>query len=248
MKPSRSIVSLIAVCGSAAAILATSALARPWTNAQGQTIEADLVSLKNDIATLKLANGKTYDVPLATLSPADQAFAKEQAAKLAETAAAADSEPSVFKKVLDGKLVAVEGNRVMKYEMTSEPEYFAFYFSASWCPPCKAFTPKLISFYNESSEAKKTFEVILVSSDNSEDAMEAYMTDDKMPWPAIKFRDIERLREVRKYAGDGIPCLVLVDRKGEVVSDSYVNGEYRGPNAVMNEMQKLAGKKVATAP
>lgn len=228
-----------------AVFFVSSANARTWTNNQGRKIEAELVEVKGDNAVLKLANGQTHQVPLASLSEADQSFAKEQAAKVTEAPKAAAAEPSIFKKLLDGKLVAVNGRRVGKYEMEDEPEYYAFYFSASWCGPCKAFTPNLISFYKENPGAKKSFEVILVSRDHSEEAMEAYMTEDAMPWPAIRFRDIDRMKEVNRYAGSGIPCLVLVDRQGKVVSDSYVDKQYRGPTAVMNEMAKLAGKKVA---
>ncbi len=214
--------------------------ARTWTNADGKTIEAELVSLKgtgdDEIAVLKAANGRTYEVPLASLSEADQTFARENAAT---------AEPSVFKDVLDGKLVAVEGRRVKKYEMAEEPEYYAFYFSASWCGPCRKFTPKLIDFYKGNPHAKKTFEIIFMSRDQSDDAMEEYMTGDAMPWPAVKFRDVDRMDEVRKYAGKGIPCLVLVDREGNVVSDSYEGGDYRGPTAVMRDIEKLSSEKVA---
>lgn len=215
--------------------------ARTWTNTGGKTIEAELVSIKgtgdDEIAVLETANGRIYEVPLASLSEADQTFARENAA--------GPGEPSIFKEVLDGKLVAVDGRRVQKYEMADEPEYYAFYFSASWCGPCRSFTPKLIDFYKNNPDAKKTFEVIFVSRDRSDDAMEEYMKDDGMPWPAVKFRDIDRMDEVRKYAGGGIPCLVLVDREGNVVSDSYEGGNYRGPTAVMNDMEKLSSKKVA---
>src|SRR5690606_23915984 len=135
--------------------------ARTWTNTSGQTIEAELVSLKgtgdDEIAVLKAANGRTYDVPLASLSEADQTFARENAV--------GTEEPSIFKDVLDGKLVALDGRRVKKYEMAEEPEYYAFYFSASWCGPCRRFTPQLIEFYNSNPDAKKTFEVIFVSRD-----------------------------------------------------------------------------------
>ncbi len=227
--------------------------ARPWTNAEGKTIEAELVELKgeagSEVAVLRMANGQTYDVSLTTLSEADQAFAREQGAAASTPTSgkpdAAPTGPSVFQELLDGKLVAVDGSRVSKYEMEAEPEYYAFYYSASWCGPCREFTPKLVTFYNENPGAKKAFEIVFVSRDQSEDAMEEYMAHDKMPWPAIKFRYVERMDEVLKYMGKGIPCLVLVDRQGKVVSDSYVDGTYRGPTAVMQEMEKLAAKAVA---
>ncbi|MBL9160328.1 MAG: redoxin domain-containing protein [Verrucomicrobiales bacterium] len=229
----------------------TNASARTWTNQAGKTIEADFVSLNGDQLVLKGANGKTYEIPLASLSEADQTFAKEQGAaspsspSASTSASASAGAPSVFKELIESKLVAVDGKRVSKYEMAEEPQYYAFYFSASWCGPCKAFTPKLISFYNESPGAKKTFEVVFMSRDNSEGDMEEYMTTDKMPWPAVRFRDADRIDEITKYRGRGIPCLVLVDRQGNVVSDSYVGDEYRGPTVVMEKMRELAQSTAA---
>ena len=160
----------------------------------------------------------------------------------AQTAKTESAPESVFKKLIDKKLVAVDGKRVGKYEMAQEPEMYAFYFSAHWCPPCRTFTPKLVDFYN-ANEAKKTkFEIIFVSSDNDEKSMEDYMLEAKMPWPAINFRSVERLKEIKKLCGDGIPCLVLVDREGKVLSDSYKGKDYLGPVKVMNDMGKLTAK------
>ena len=44
-------------------------------------------------------------------------------------------------------------------------KYVGIYFSAHWCPPCKAFTPVLTDFYNSVNKNGKIFEVIFVSSD-----------------------------------------------------------------------------------
>ena len=42
-----------------------------------------------------------------------------------------------------------------------------------------------------------------------------------------------------KYAGDGIPCLVVVDANGKVISDSYAGKTYRGPAQVLNDLDQL---------
>lgn len=217
-------------------LAATGALGREWTNTTGQTLQAELVELKgatgSEVAVLKVSSGRTYEVPLAQLSAADQEFARTAVVAEPESS----SQPSVFKEVLKGKLVAVKEGKVGKYEMESEPKYYAFYFTANWCPPCRAFTPKLVDFYTTSEGKKKDFEVIMVSRDNDESSMEEYMTGNNMPWPAITFRSTERMKEVQKYAGRGIPCLVLVDREGKVISHSYEGENYVGPSKVMNEI------------
>lgn len=228
------------------ALLLSSAPAREWTNVAGKKIQADLIEVKGtagaEIVVLKMAGGQKYSVTLNQLSAADQAFIKEQSA--AKPAATAERKPSSkFKEMLDGKLVALTGKRVGKYEMTEEPEYYAFYFSAHWCPPCRAFTPKLVSFYNEQPGKKKQFEIIFVSSDSDEGQMEEYIKGDAMPWPAIAYRSVERMKEIQKYAGRGIPCLVLVDREGNVLSHSYQGETYVGPTKVMNDIPRMTAAK-----
>ena len=156
-------------------------------------------------------------------------------ASSSSTAAPADSS-SKFQKLLKGKLVGLDGKRVGKREIAGNPDYYAFYFSAHWCPPCRSFTPKLVDFYNSNDAAGKKFEIIFVSSDTNEDKMEDYIKEDKMPWPAIKFRYARKIKEISKYAGSGIPCLVLVDREGKVISDSYEGKKYLGPTKVMRDI------------
>ena len=213
--------------------------AREFTNLEGQTLTAEVQSLSGEGAeqsvTLKLRNGQVHTILVNTLSEADRTYLAEvAAADLAET----EKGPSIFDDALDGKLVKLDGKRVSRFEMTEKPDYFAFYFSASWCGPCRAFTPSLVEFYDQNDAAGKAFELIFVSSDQNDDAMEEYMKEDEMGFPAIKHRYAD-MKEIRKYAGSGIPCLVVVDRDGKVIADSYVNGQYVGPTSVMNQLAKL---------
>lgn len=50
---------------------------RTWTNAEGKTIDAELLELNDGVATLRLENGRRYEVPLESLSEADNAYAAE---------------------------------------------------------------------------------------------------------------------------------------------------------------------------
>lgn len=213
--------------------------AREFTNKAGKTISAEIESVSGEGAdrkvTLKRADGKSFTIVADTLSDDDQTFISDFAAEAAKG-------PSAFDSVLEGKLVKLDGKRVGKFVMTEKPDYYAFYYSASWCGPCRKFTPDLVSFYNEHKDAGKKFEIVFVSSDRDADAMEAYMKEDKFPFPGVKFRSAKD-KEIKQYAGSGIPCLVLLDRDGKILSDSYVDGNYVGPRKVLADLQSALGKE-----
>lgn len=153
------------------------------------------------------------------------------------------SEKSELTKWLGSRLVARDGKRVKSVNKShiSKAEYIAFYYSAAWCPPCRSFTPKLVKFYNKHRGIHDDFELVFVSSDSDQDSFEKYILDYKMPWPAVRYEDANN-RKIDKYAGRGIPCLVVVDRNGKVLVDTYVNGEYMGPTYAMDRLKALLKK------
>ncbi len=61
------------------------------------------------------------------------------------------------------------------------------YFSASWCPPCRAFTPTLVRTYEDMIREGKLFAIVLVPSDRSEADAMSYMRNYNMPWLALRF-------------------------------------------------------------
>jgi len=63
------------------------------------------------------------------------------------------------------------------------------------------------------------------------------MKSSKMPWPAVKFSSIKS-SPLKKFAGSGIPCLVVLDGNGSVVADSYVDGKYVGPTSVLRTISR----------
>lgn len=142
---------------------------------------------------------------------------------------------------LAGKLVRRElaGVQPVTPARLAGVKFYAIYFSASWCPPCREFTPGLVDAYGKIRSMYPEFEIVLVSRDESERAMTAYMSHDKMEWPAVRWAESKSLREINRFAGDGIPCLVLVDAEGKVLSDSYRWGRYVGPDAVLEDTWKI---------
>ena len=64
---------------------------RSWTNSEGKTIKATLISLDDKTGHFKFPNGKTFDYEITKLSDADQIVIKE-AAEAAEKAAEEEEE------------------------------------------------------------------------------------------------------------------------------------------------------------
>ena len=114
---------------------------------------------------------------------------------------------------LPDELLDVTGKTVSGETLSGK--YVGLYFSASWCPPCRTFTPKLVEFHNAN---KAKFEVLLVSADNSEKAQANYMKKYMMPWLAVKHQSIAANSLVKKMGVSGIPFLVILDPDGSVVT------------------------------
>jgi nucleoredoxin len=146
------------------------------------------------------------------------AFAALAPTIAAPTASTAPT-PSVV-TTLKGDLVALEGKKARRFDDTkiADKKFIAVYFSAHWCAPCRAFTPKLVEWYNANKAANPHFELVFVSRDNSEKDMEAYMEEAKMPWPALKYNKIKGNKSLNKHAASGIPHLVMLDASGNAVA------------------------------
>jgi nucleoredoxin len=147
---------------------------------------------------------------------------------------------SGFAQTFDHHLVVLADGHAKPFDASALAgvKYFAFYYSASWCAPCRAFTPKLVEFYRSFKAQHPNFELIFVNHDEDADAMLEYMKSDAMPWPAVRFDDIGSTK-ADKYCGPGIPDLVLVDDHGKVLSDSFSGQDYRGPQAVIEDIQSM---------
>ncbi|MDF7799336.1 thioredoxin-like domain-containing protein [Pontiellaceae bacterium B1224] len=124
-------------------------------------------------------------------------------------------------------------------------DYLLLYLSAHWCGPCRSFTPKLVKYYNE-NQGGHLFQVLFVSSDKSEAEMKNYMKEARMPWPAVLYHSEARNMLKLQYGGGGIPQLILLDKKGNILADSFKGKKYLGPQHVLNELDTLLEKRLKT--
>ena len=150
--------------------------------------------------------------------------------------------PVIVAEQLAGKLVRLKDDSIIDYKLDPETavDHFLFYYSGGWNPGCRKFTPALVKFYEEQKAAGTKFEVIFVSKDDSEEDMRKYMVESKMPWPAIRFSEIEELEFVGEAAGRGVPCIAVLDSHGLIMIHSYRRKkEYLGAEKPLAEFAKM---------
>lgn len=175
-------------------------------------------------------------------APAETAAAPAPPAPAAPAVATKTSAgPSVMQRRLDGKIMRLQDGTLKPVDAATLGgiKFYGLYFSASWCGPCRQFTPQFVAAYRLIKQKHPEFEVVFVSADHSAGDMMQYVRDDRMPWLALKYDEARRDGELRRYCGDGIPCLVLVDPAGVVLSDSFEGDNYVGPGKVLADAQRL---------
>jgi len=136
--------------------------------------------------------------------------------------------PRSFEEIMsDGAFKNKKGKEFSYADLAKDFDYVMFYFSAHWCPPCRAFTPKFIEWYKKNQskmKAGKTFEVIFMSSDKDESQFDEYYGE--MPWATTKAWKDARTDELKKMFGvNGIPSVQVIDLKtGKVAEPNGCGG------------------------
>jgi len=204
-----------------------------------QSSPADAQAARDEIALQKQRQALEAERSRAFDTLYQSQLAKERAA-----APPKSESSSAVTDLLKGDLVIWKNGSLARFddELLGKKKLIALYFSAQWCPTCRKFTPKLVEFYNRNAAQHPEFEIVLVSFDKSPLGMETYVRESQMPWPAIDFAKLPGKASLRKYAGESIPCLVVVDAAGNVVSDTYDGKNYLGPDKVIGELAAIFAK------
>lgn len=126
--------------------------------------------------------------------------------------------------ILPEKIEDAKGKKLQS--STLEGKFIGLYFSASWCGPCRVFTPHLIAFRDQHLEE---FEVVLVSFDKSNTDKRRYIHDAGMNWPSVPGASRKISKTLSEtYQVKGFPTLVILAPDGTLVTD-------RGVETIMSE-------------
>jgi nucleoredoxin len=118
-------------------------------------------------------------------------------------------------------------------------KFVGIYFSASWCPPCRTFSPKLVDFRDKN---KDQFEVVFVSSDGSKEDQFKYIKKANMKWLTLPNGSEAGSAIAKKFGIRGIPSLVIVSPDGQVVSKNGRGDVTKSPSTALKSWKQLAAK------
>ncbi len=180
-----------------------------------------------------------------TAQPSTASFGDGGQAPLCKTATSTvdDKDVAIMSwacALLGPTLLVKQGGRAAVAKPTDEvlsgKHRVLLYFSASWCPPCKKFTPVLATCYDDAREEHAdAVEVVYIGSDFDEGSFTSYYG--AMPWASLPWgpASTKLAQELGVTFGvSGIPTLVaLAGADGGLVTVDA--------RAVVQREQSLAG-------
>lgn len=113
--------------------------------------------------------------------------------------------------LLEGDLYKNSNKEIIKSDVLKN-KIFAIYFSASWCPSCRGFTPTLVEIHQKLTEKGVDFPIVWVSRDREEQPFLDYFSH--MGTYALPFGDKRRDPLYNSQGVKTIPCVCLFDEKG----------------------------------
>jgi hypothetical protein len=104
-------------------------------------------------------------------------------------------------------------------EALAGKRFIGVYYASASCPFCVAFTEILRLTYQALFDADKNFEVVFVSSDKDEITFNTVFQEKMGNWLAVPFKSNAQDRMFEIYKPKTIPCLVIYDANGNMLTD-----------------------------
>jgi Thioredoxin-like len=243
--------------------------ARHFADSFDSTVEKQLVQSGADKSLIDALRSGAYRLSPSEIAAAKEKLAEEEhrgvlaAEQSRESGPPQDSAPAPARpagppavgvpgatyQLLKGDLVYWHQGTLSHFddEALENKKLYLFFFSANWSPQGRKFTPQLVEYYNRVAPQHPEFEVIFFSADRSPFGMETYMGQANMPWPAVDYEKLGSKAAIQNNFVRGLPCLVLVDGSGKVLSNSYGTEKNLGPETVLADLDKILNGKSESA-
>jgi nucleoredoxin len=225
-------------------------------------IEKQLIRAGANSSLIEALRGGTYAVPAAEIAAAKTKLAAQEGnatktlerpnetGRLTESHSATDSSGSssatevnhaIYLHLKDD-LVYLHQGSVTHFddEALEHKKLYLLFFSANWSAAGRKFTSRLVDYYNRVAPQHREFEVIFFSADRSQFGMETYMAQSNMPWPAVAYdKRTGKAGAIQNNLVREVPCLVLTDATGEILSYSHGGENAAGPEKVLADLDQI---------
>jgi hypothetical protein len=151
-------------------------------------------------------------------------------------------------RILKGNLVTRQSGVLAPFddETLQSKKLFLYFISANWSPPGRAFTPRLVEYYDRIVKEHPEIEIVFFSADRSEFGMETYMNQSRMPWPAVTFAAVgQQVTAMRIDVTHDVPALILLESSGKLLSRSKASGG--GLDEVLAALDRILAQGAAVA-
>jgi len=148
-------------------------------------------------------------------------------------------------KLFGNDVIAVDKAQIATApEIIKAKKYLFIFKGAQWCVICRGFSSRLVTFYQKYYADKGDFDVVFVSSDHNQTAMDRYMKSRKMPWIGLKLDSEGAEALKKKYPAETLPSLVLLDENDKVIAGTHTSkGKPKGGiNIALDTYLKLHGE------
>jgi len=119
-------------------------------------------------------------------------------------------------KPLELSFTAVDGRQVDLADLRGKVVLLDFW--ATWCPPCIEEAPALAAVYEKYHD--QGFEIIGISLDQNQAALENFTKDNNMPWPQFFDGQGWDNELAKRFKIQSVPTVWLLDREGKLIDAS----------------------------
>ena len=204
---------------------------------------SEIVAAKAKLARQEANAAKTFENPNETgrLTESQSATAPSSATEVSH---------AIYLHLKDD-LVCLRQGSVTHFddEALEHKKLYLLFFSANWSAAGRKFTSQLVDYYNRVAPQHPEFEVIFFSADRSQFGMETYMAQSNMPWPAVAYdKRTGKAGTIQNNLVREVPCLVLADATGKILSYSHGGENAVGPERVLADLDQIFTRGSESAP